>query len=534
MKTEHYILDNLFFENDRQRELILNNITELVVYQDKDMKALWVNDTACKSVKLPLKEIVGRHCYEVWHNRTEPCEGCAVLKAMKTGLFQEFEITSPDNRSWLIKGYPVRDADGNVVGAVELTTDITETKKTKEKTERLNRELLRTNRKLQRLALKDPLTGIYNHRYFEEIVESEFYRAKRYNQSISLMMIDIDYFRSINDVYGHRFGDLVLKQFAKKLRRLVRLHDYVVRFGGEEFVVIMPESDKVGCFSSARRILDSMRVCKFGDLKNSVKLRLSVAVVSYPDDKLFRGMDFIPVAESVLNRVKECGGDRVFSLSDIEDKNRRLRGQDKKSNVKYLKQRLLMLTKKSNQSLVESIFAFAKTIELKDQYTGDHVEKTVRYARQIAREIGLPEREIICIEQASMLHDLGKIGISEKILLKKGKLTGKEFEKIKEHPKIGVDIIRPIQFLHGLIPLILYHHERWDGKGYPFGLKGEEIPVGARIIAIADVYQALTSDRPYRKAMSKEEAVRIIEENSGSQFEPRIANIFLNILKKGS
>ena len=131
-----------------------------------------------------------------------------------------------------------------------------------------------------------------------------------------------------------------------------------------------------------------------------------------------------------------------------------------------------------------------------------------------------------------MLHDLGKIGISENILLKKGKLNKKEFDEIKKHPQIGADIIRPIQFLHDLIPFIFYHHERWDGRGYPTGIKGEDIPLGARVIAIADVYQALISDRPYHKAFTKNAAIDIIKKSSGSQFDPRIVNAFLKVVSK--
>jgi HD-GYP domain-containing protein (c-di-GMP phosphodiesterase class II) len=156
----------------------------------------------------------------------------------------------------------------------------------------------------------------------------------------------------------------------------------------------------------------------------------------------------------------------------------------------------------------------------------------VQYATELARALDLPEEEIERIKQAAILHDLGKIGISEKILVKKLKLTRQELEEVKKHPQIGVDIIRPIKFLHNIIPLILYHHERWDGKGYPNGLKGEEIPIGARIIALADVYQALTSNRPYRKAYSEREAIKIIKKGSGTQFDPRMATKFVQILQK--
>jgi len=420
--------------------------------------------------------------------------------------------------------------------AIDITERRIATKalqESKEKLKLLNKQLKISNRKLSRLALKDPQTGLYNHRYFEEIIESEFYRAKRHGQPISLIMLDIDYFKSVNEVYGHGFGDLVLRQFSKKLRKLVRLHDYVIRYGDEEFVVVLPGSDRASTLRMGQRILDFIKTHSFGDGKNDVKLRLSVAVVSYPeDDSIFKEMDFIEIAERVLNMVKECGGDRVCSSSDIKGdifpEDREYRTTD----IKFMKQRLLKITRESNQSLTESIFAFAKTIELKDRYTGGHVENTVYYATEIARGMGLAKTDTRLVEQASILHDLGKIGISENILLKRGKLTKFEFEKIKEHPKIGVDIIRPIQFLRGLVPLILYHHERWDGKGYPCGLKGEEIPVGARIIAIADVYQALISDRPYRKAFSEHEAIGIIKENSGTQFDPAIVDAFLEILLK--
>ena len=190
------------------------------------------------------------------------------------------------------------------------------------------------------------------------------------------------------------------------------------------------------------------------------------------------------------------------------------------------------LTKQANQTLIESIFALAKTIELKDHYTGEHVEKTVQYATEIASTLGIPTEEVERIRQAAILHDLGKIGISDKILLKKSKLTKREFEEIKKHPQIAADILRPIHFLHDLIPYIFYHHERWDGKGYPSGLKGNDIPLGARIISLADVYKALISDRPYRKSFPKLEALKLIKKGSGTQFDPGIVKSFLHIINQ--
>lgn len=161
-----------------------------------------------------------------------------------------------------------------------------------------------------------------------------------------------------------------------------------------------------------------------------------------------------------------------------------------------------------------------------------HSEVTAHYSGQIAMALGLPPDEIKNIRAASFLHDIGKIGISKDILLKSSKLTKMEFELIKKHPQIGADLIRRIQCLHDTIPLVLYHHERWDGTGYPAGLKGEQIPMGARIIAIAEVYVALTSNLPWRKAYSKKEAMEIIKKGSGTQFDPKVVNALLKILEE--
>ncbi|MCM8766165.1 MAG: HD-GYP domain-containing protein, partial [Candidatus Omnitrophica bacterium] len=163
---------------------------------------------------------------------------------------------------------------------------------------------------------------------------------------------------------------------------------------------------------------------------------------------------------------------------------------------------------------------------------GEHVENTVLYAVETARALGLSQEEIEKISDAAMLHDLGKIGISEKVLLKKSKLNSRELAEIRRHPLIGADILRSIHFMKGILPFIIYHHERYDGEGYPFGIKGEDIPLGARIVAIADVYQALISDRPYRKAYTKKEAMQIIKKGAGTQFDPQIVKVFLEVLKK--
>jgi diguanylate cyclase (GGDEF)-like protein len=374
---------------------------------------------------------------------------------------------------------------------------------------------------------------LYNYRYLQEVIEAEFHQARRYAQNLALIMLDIDYFKSINDVYGVAFGDLVLKQLAKQLKRMVRRYDILIRYSGEEFIIISPRLDRTVAFNMAQRLLESLNFINFGNKQHSVKLKLSFSVASFPEDRVMNGIDLVNLANKVLNKVKENGGNRVFTTVDMKSSLKKgLEKLSRAMQVKGLRNKIDKLNKQSKQGLSESIFAFAKTLELKDHYTGEHVENTVHFATQIAKELNLPKDDIELIKQAAMLHDLGKIGISESILLKKGKLNKKELEEIKRHPQIGADIIRPIQFLHALIPFIFYHHERWDGKGYPSGIKGEDIPLGARVIAIADVYQALISDRPYHKAFSKTAAIDIIKKASGAQFDPRIVRSFLKIIAK--
>ncbi len=426
--------------------------------------------------------------------------------------------------------YIVHEGKPAVIGTI---IDDTEEIINKKKIEKMNRELKLFNRRLKQLALRDVQTGLYNHRYLGECIEAEFYRAKRYGQFLSIIMVDIDYFKSINDVYGHKFGDLVIKQFASQLKKNVRKYDILIRFGGEEFVVMSPGINRDAALVLAYRIMNSISLYNFGNRKHSVKVRLSIGVVSYPEDKVLKGADLIDLVDRVVEKVKEDGGNRVYSSLDLKRKRKATkRIKEESEEIRSLKKKIVQLTKKANQSLIESVFAFAKTIELKDHITGEHVERTVYYATAIAKKVGLPKDEIERIREAAILHDLGKIGISENILLKKAKLTKKEFNELKRHPQIGVDIIRPIQFFHSIIPLVLYHHERWDGKGYPSGLKGEEIPIGARIIAVADAYQALRANRPYRKAFSKKKAMQILNKEAGNKFDPHIVEVFMEVLQK--
>ena len=400
------------------------------------------------------------------------------------------------------------------------------------KLEESNRTILKLNKKLGKLALKDPQTGLYNRRYLEEILEKELSLAKRHAQSLSVIMADIDYFKAVNDVYGHTFGDLVLKQFTQLLKKALRRYDIIFRFGGEEFVIISPRMDRATSIVLANRLLRTINTHSFGNKTHVIKLKLSIGIASYPEDGLvIRGSDLVSLADEILNKVKEFGGNKVYSSEDLKKMEGSLSPEDETAvAMELLKKKVYRLSQRANQSLIEAIFALAKRIGVKDWYSDIYAKRTAHYAVEIAKMLKLPKNEIEHVRKAAILHDIGKVGINEKILLKKSKLTTREFETMKKHPQLSTDIIRPLYFLRGTIPSILHHHERWDGKGYPQGLKGTQIPIGARIIAIVDTYRSLTSNRPYRKAHSKSDAMKILKRESGTKFDPQVTAAFLKIL----
>ena len=400
------------------------------------------------------------------------------------------------------------------------------------KTQELSLENKNLIARLKELSLKEPLTGLYNYRYLMERISSEFKRAKRYILPLSLLMLDIDYFKSINEVYGHQCGDAILKEFAHYLKKSARGNDIVVRYGGEEFVILMPDTSKEGTVNFGRRLLEKCKEHIFDCADKRIKLKISIGVASFPEDGVNSFAGLFDAVDKALHEAKEGGGNMLFPYSSISTKEiKDIMKDGGRPNIDKLKERLLKMKNRANQILLESIYAFAKAVEARDHYTGRHSESMVSIVTDIGRKLRLSSGEIENLQHAAILHDLGKIGIPDNILLKRKKLSRREYEKIKMHPQIGAEIIRDIHILKDVLPMILYHHERYDGLGYSAGAKGKDIPLGARIVAIADVYQALVSNRPYRKACGKKEALKIIEEGSGSQFDPVIVDAFLQIMR---
>ncbi|MDD5553962.1 MAG: HD domain-containing protein, partial [Candidatus Omnitrophica bacterium] len=301
---------------------------------------------------------------------------------------------------------------------------------------------------------------------------------------------------------------------------------------GEEFAILMPNTDKLGAQYVANRLITSLSNHVFKFEKNQIRLKMCVGIATLSKDESCDTHDkLLHAADKALQRAKESGSNAVKSFSDLytEKKEAGTRTTSPYEEVSVLKRKISKLSERVDRVVLESMYAFSKSMEARDNYTAEHAEEMSTLVLRLGKKIGLDKEMLSNLERGAILHDIGKIGISDAILRKKGKLTPEEYETIKMHPKIGAEIIRAVHFLQDVVPVVLHHHEKWDGTGYPSGLKGKEIPLLARIVGIADVYQALISERPYRKAYSKKEALKILKDEAGTHFEKDLVDIMVKL-----
>lgn len=380
---------------------------------------------------------------------------------------------------------------------------------------------------LREISIRDSLTMLYNHGYFFKILDKECQRAIRHKQNVCCLMIDIDFFKKINDNYGHLFGDKVLVEIAQNLKNSIREFDFLARYGGEEFAILLYNEDYKGAFSAARKIKDIIEGYVFNGEGFSVRLTISIGISSMFEDGALEKNKFLNFADSALYAAKIQGRNMVIMYKDIEGTNFM---QD--TRQRELEDKITGINEVSKQSYVEAIKTLITAFEERDISTREHSINVLRYSNMLAKEMQLPENEIQIICNAAILHDLGKIAISDTIILKNGRLTESEYEIIKKHPVIAVNILKSAHYIRRELDIILHHHERYDGMGYPNKLKGKGIPLGARIMAVADTYDAMRAIRPYRNSMPMENIIDELIKNSGKQFDPEMVYIFINCLNK--
>ncbi|MCE5195092.1 MAG: diguanylate cyclase [Nitrospiraceae bacterium] len=377
-------------------------------------------------------------------------------------------------------------------------------------------QALMMNQEIAKLAVTDGLTGLSNHRTFQEILHLEVEKAKRYNKTLPILMLDIDHFKYFNDTFGHQTGDDVLKTIAKIVKNSIRNVDFAARYGGEEFVVLLPDTGFDGAVTVAERIRNKVNNYHFPEKSDKPQsLTVSIGVAYFPLDAA-EAPDIVRKADQALYFAKHQGRNKVCTYQDL------LAGA-----AKEIPEELDEILKDPDLKHIEKI---GTAIDSKSNYTKDHSLEVAAYATMLGKKINLDENEIASLKVASMLHDIGNIGIPDHILNKTTPLTNEEKSIIQGHPALAEMVLKRYPHVEDIVPAILYHHERYDGNGYPLGLKGDQIPLLARILSIVEAYQAMLSPRPYRKRMSKNEAIEELKTHSGTQFDPMIANAFIQSL----
>jgi diguanylate cyclase (GGDEF)-like protein/putative nucleotidyltransferase with HDIG domain len=368
--------------------------------------------------------------------------------------------------------------------------------------------------RLEQKSRIDELTGLFNRRHFEERLKEEVSRHSRYGDVFSIFMLDLDNFKTYNDTYGHPAGDILLSQMGKIIKGYVRNVDQAFRYGGDEFVIILPQTTREDAYVVAERV--RVQIAKAMG-KQTIAVTCSIGLANYPADGVVAD-ELIDVADNALYHAKRAGGNQILLSSNILSEPLDEGGV----HGTYAKRNGL-----------SAVYALVSAVEAKDPYIYGHSRKVNTYAMALAEAIRLSPDEVANVSTAALLHDIGKIGIPDKVLNKKGKLSEEDWRAIKAHPKLGATIIRNIPHLAPCVNSILHHHERWDGGGYPEGLKGEEIPIEARILAIADTFEAMTSARPYRPALPLEEIIKELRKGAGVQFDPKLVEVFIGIVEAG-
>ena len=371
-------------------------------------------------------------------------------------------------------------------------------------------------------ATHDRLTGVPNRETLLTTLSTEIERAARHYQPLSVAFIDIDRFKPINDTYGHNSGDAVLRQVAELVADSVRASDTFGRYGGEEFMLILPETtpeDAFGLAEDLRALVmqETLRIA--GD--QSIRATVSIGIAGGRGSELQIDM-LVDRADAAMYAAKSLGRNRTHLFRELDEESAVRRAPISAEHRAQANAIGRWASDTATQAL-------ASVLAPQPNHRGRPSDMISALATGIGLEMGLPREEIERIRIASLLHDLGKIAIPEDILDKPSTLSDSEWQTIGEHPRIGQIILEQASSLREAIPVVLHHHERFNGGGYPHGLRGNEIPIGARIVAVADAYHAMVHERPYSTAQSHDEALEELRLNAGTQFDPEVVEVFCSV-----
>jgi diguanylate cyclase (GGDEF)-like protein/PAS domain S-box-containing protein len=454
---------------------VIEHANAAVAVHDKNFRYMYVSQSYLDQYHIHDKKVIGRHHYEVipnlpqkWRNAHQRALNGEIVNEDRDPFYRpdgSLEWTRWECRPW----YEVGGSIGGFIVYTEIITD-----------------QVKYEQQLQYMSLHDQLTGLYNRAYLEAELD-RLQRSRDY--PITIVCMDLDGLKLVNDTLGHEQGDEHLRICANILRKSFRASDILARVGGDEFVALLPKADlKAGekIVSRIRSRIDSFNHEQKGEIPVGLSIGLACALEDEPD----------------LNQVYRQADDFMYRDKLNRDINAR-------------------------SQVMKALMA---ALEERDFITSGHAHRLEELCLRLGRQVNLSSSQLSDLNLLAQVHDLGKVGIPDHILFKPGPLNEQDWEIMRQHPEKGYRIAQSTSDLAGIADLILKHHERWDGKGYPLGLAGEEIPIECRILAIVDSFDAMINDRPYRKRVPVEEGLLELQKCSGSQFDPYLVDHFLEIM----
>jgi diguanylate cyclase (GGDEF)-like protein len=371
-------------------------------------------------------------------------------------------------------------------------------------------------------ATIDRLTGVSNRQALLAALFAEVERASRYERPLCVAFVDIDHFKAVNDSYGHASGDIVLRGVAQTIAENLRASDLIGRYGGEEFMLILTETNVEEGAELSEKLRILVERCRFSvDGNENLSVTISIGIVGGSGQQL-RMENLVRDADAAMYSAKSLGRNQTYIFEEPDEDARVPRAPISDAG----RARAMEIGRRARDAATDMLTSYIAPLP---HYRGQPSALIASIVVAMARQLELPDAEVDRIRVAALLHDVGKVAVPEAILDKPAPLTSAEWRTVVQHPRIGQVILEHAAALRDAVPIILHHHERFAGHGYPYGLRANEIPLGARIVAIADAYDAMTHDRPYKRAMSHDAALVELKQHAGTQFDPDLVALFCDL-----
>lgn len=380
---------------------------------------------------------------------------------------------------------------------------------------------------LKDASIKDELTGLYNQRYVTEALSKEIKKALRYNYPLTLLYLGLDGMKKVNGRFGHEVGDKVISDFCLILSNSVREVDTIGRFSGDEFIAILPETNEKNSYKVCERIQHATKNFAFANGEGGLDIGVSIGIASIISTLKTRE-SLIFEARSALIGAKKRGMNSVCTFEESK-----LIDEPVKENTELItaiKQHILLLTEETKKNYLTKILKFFEEIPLYGKMLS-HAEHVTFYAARLANKMGLSEEETVVLKNSAILHDIGKLAIDDRVVLKNGPLTSTEYALIRQHPVLAAQMLSESAFMRNETNIILHHHEHYDGAGYPDHMQGTHIPLLSRIIALAESWDAMITEQPYRQALPLDQALDELKKGAGKQFDPEIVAVFTGLIE---